>query len=167
MWPQIIYGDGGQSGFNVTNSTLRFNTFSGQGNAANFRNGDPSTGSTSQGRILTVRRGRISTRRSFRIQILPTPERFTKAPSAFGEHRTGAVSQAFSRRTATTLRSRCNTAYLWRLCPARAGGATDLTDHIRSQSTVPIVVAVLLPGSHGRPVIPERFGPERGPGVSS
>jgi hypothetical protein len=42
VWPQIIYGDGGQSGFSVTNSTLRFNTFTGQGNAANFRNGDPS-----------------------------------------------------------------------------------------------------------------------------
>ena len=41
-WPQIIYGDGGQSGFSVTNSNLRFNTFSGQAHAANFRNGDPS-----------------------------------------------------------------------------------------------------------------------------
>jgi hypothetical protein len=40
-WPQIIYGDGGQSGFSATNSTLRFNTFSGQGHAANFRDGDP------------------------------------------------------------------------------------------------------------------------------
>ena len=48
MWPQIIYGDGGQSGFNVANSTLRFNTFSGQANAANFRNGDPSIWVTSQ-----------------------------------------------------------------------------------------------------------------------
>jgi hypothetical protein len=42
VWPQIIYGDGGQSGFSVTNSNLRFNTFSGQGNAANFRNGNSS-----------------------------------------------------------------------------------------------------------------------------
>jgi len=41
VWPQIIYGDGGQSGFSATNSTLRFNTFSGQGHAANFRDGDP------------------------------------------------------------------------------------------------------------------------------
>jgi len=40
-WPQIIYGDGGQSGFNVTNSSLRFNSFSGQGHDANFRNADP------------------------------------------------------------------------------------------------------------------------------
>jgi hypothetical protein len=41
-WPQIIYGDGGQSGFSALNSSLRFNTFTGQANDANFRNGDPS-----------------------------------------------------------------------------------------------------------------------------
>ena len=38
---QEIYGDGGQSGFNSTNDKLRFNTFTGQANDANFRNGDP------------------------------------------------------------------------------------------------------------------------------
>jgi hypothetical protein len=41
-WPQIIYGDGGQSGFSATNSSRRFNTFFGQANDANFQNGDPS-----------------------------------------------------------------------------------------------------------------------------
>jgi hypothetical protein len=41
VWPQIIYGDGGQSGFNVLNDSIRFNTFSGQAHDANFRNGDP------------------------------------------------------------------------------------------------------------------------------
>jgi hypothetical protein len=41
VWPQEIYGDGGQSGFNVVNDSLRFNTFTGQANDANFRNGDP------------------------------------------------------------------------------------------------------------------------------
>ena len=41
VWPQVIYGDGGLSGFNVANDTLRFNTFTGQANDANFRNGDP------------------------------------------------------------------------------------------------------------------------------
>ena len=40
-WPQIIYGDGGQSGFSATNSALRFNTFTGQATDVNFRNGDP------------------------------------------------------------------------------------------------------------------------------
>src|SRR4029450_5008444 len=41
-WPQIIYGDGGQSGFNAANSALRLNTFTGQFSDVNFRNGDPS-----------------------------------------------------------------------------------------------------------------------------
>lgn len=41
VWPQEIYGDGGQSGFNAANDALRFNTFTGQENEANFRNGQP------------------------------------------------------------------------------------------------------------------------------
>jgi hypothetical protein len=41
VWPQEIYGDGGQSGFNAADDGLRFNTFTGQANDANFRNGDP------------------------------------------------------------------------------------------------------------------------------
>jgi len=41
VWPQVIYGDGGQSGFNAANDALRFNTFTGQANDANFRDGDP------------------------------------------------------------------------------------------------------------------------------
>ncbi len=40
VWPQIIYGDGGQSGWNAADSTLRFNSFFGQNHDANFRNGD-------------------------------------------------------------------------------------------------------------------------------
>jgi hypothetical protein len=42
VWPQIIYGDGGQSGFNAANPVLRFNSFTGQFNDVNFQNGDPS-----------------------------------------------------------------------------------------------------------------------------
>ncbi|PYJ64834.1 MAG: hypothetical protein DME76_19305, partial [Verrucomicrobia bacterium] len=38
IWPQIIYGDGGQSGFNVSDSTQRFNTFFANYTDANFRN---------------------------------------------------------------------------------------------------------------------------------
>ena len=41
VWPQIIYGDGGQSGFNTSDGRLRFNTFSGQAHDANFRDGEP------------------------------------------------------------------------------------------------------------------------------
>jgi hypothetical protein len=41
-WSQIIYGDGGQSGFSVSNSAVRFNSFFAQFHDANFHNGDPS-----------------------------------------------------------------------------------------------------------------------------
>jgi hypothetical protein len=41
VWPQIIYGDGGQSGFDVGNSAHRFNTFFSRFTDANFQNGDP------------------------------------------------------------------------------------------------------------------------------
>ena len=40
-WPQVIYGDGGQSGFSSTNSSLRFNSFSSNFHDVNFQNGDP------------------------------------------------------------------------------------------------------------------------------
>src|SRR4029453_12768891 len=40
-WPQKIYGDGGQSGFNVGNPALRFNSFFLNFHDVNFRNGDP------------------------------------------------------------------------------------------------------------------------------
>jgi hypothetical protein len=40
-WNQIMYGDGGLSGFSSTNDAMRVNTFTGQANDANFQNGDP------------------------------------------------------------------------------------------------------------------------------
>ena len=40
-WIQEIYGDGGQSGFNVGNSAQRFNNFFLNYTDANFQNGDP------------------------------------------------------------------------------------------------------------------------------
>jgi hypothetical protein len=40
-WPQIIYGDGGQSGFNPGNTAFRFNSFTSNFHDVNFRNGDP------------------------------------------------------------------------------------------------------------------------------
>jgi hypothetical protein len=39
-WPQRIYGDGGQSGFNVGNPSMRFNSFTGNFHDVNFRGGD-------------------------------------------------------------------------------------------------------------------------------
>ena len=40
-WPQIIYGDGGESGFNVGNPAIRFNQFFLGATDVDFRNGDP------------------------------------------------------------------------------------------------------------------------------
>jgi len=40
-WPQTMYGDGGQSGFDVGNAAFRFNNFYLQYTDANFQNGDP------------------------------------------------------------------------------------------------------------------------------
>ena len=40
-WNQIMYGDGGESGFSSTDDAQRVNTFTGQANDANFQNGDP------------------------------------------------------------------------------------------------------------------------------
>jgi hypothetical protein len=40
-WKQIIYGDGGQGGFNFGDDGIRFNTFFTQATDTNFRGGDP------------------------------------------------------------------------------------------------------------------------------
>ena len=40
-WPQIIYGDGGNSGYDGTNPTWRFNQFTSAFSDSNFENGDP------------------------------------------------------------------------------------------------------------------------------
>jgi hypothetical protein len=56
-WPQIIYGDGGQSGFSVTNSARRFNSFSGQNHDGNFQNADPSKWVVIGGPIVTSPEG--------------------------------------------------------------------------------------------------------------
>jgi hypothetical protein len=56
-WPQIIYGDGGQSGFDASNSHLRFNTFTGQANDVNFQNGNPSKWVIASGPIINSPEG--------------------------------------------------------------------------------------------------------------
>jgi hypothetical protein len=40
-WPQIIYGDGGNAGYDGTNPTWRFNEFTSGFSDSNFENGDP------------------------------------------------------------------------------------------------------------------------------
>jgi len=57
VWPQIIYGDGGQSGFSANNSSFRFNTFTGQANDVNFQDGDPSKWVIATGPIISSPEG--------------------------------------------------------------------------------------------------------------
>jgi hypothetical protein len=54
VWPQIIYGDGGQSGFNVGNSSLRFNSFSGAFHDVNFQNAAPTKWVIASGPIAST-----------------------------------------------------------------------------------------------------------------
>jgi hypothetical protein len=53
VWTGEMYGDGGQSGFGPANDHLRFNTFTGQANDVNFRNGDPTKWVIGSGPIIT------------------------------------------------------------------------------------------------------------------
>ena len=43
-WPQVIYGDGGNAGYDATNATWRFNEFTSSFTDANFKNGDQTSG---------------------------------------------------------------------------------------------------------------------------
>jgi hypothetical protein len=52
LWPQVIYGDGGQSGFSSGDSAKRFNSFTGSTGDVNFRNGDPAYWAISTGPIV-------------------------------------------------------------------------------------------------------------------
>ena len=54
---QEMYGDGGQSGFSAADDGLRFNTFTGQANDVNFRNGDPTKWVVATGVILSSPEG--------------------------------------------------------------------------------------------------------------
>jgi hypothetical protein len=57
VWKQEIYGDGGQSGFNVADDSMRFNTFFGQASDVNFRNGDPTKWVIATGPIVSSPEG--------------------------------------------------------------------------------------------------------------
>jgi len=54
---QEMYGDGGQSGFGPADDSLRVNTFTGQANDVNFRNGDPTKWCVVGGPMITSPEG--------------------------------------------------------------------------------------------------------------
>jgi hypothetical protein len=53
-WPQTMYGDGGQSGFDVGNKKLRFNNFFSPYLDVNFQNGDPTKWVIASGTFFDV-----------------------------------------------------------------------------------------------------------------
>ena len=56
-WNQIIYGDGGQSGFSASDPTHRFNTFVFNFTDVNFQNGDPTKWVIATGPIVASGEG--------------------------------------------------------------------------------------------------------------
>jgi hypothetical protein len=56
-WNQAIYGDGGQSGFNVSNPALKLNSFTGNFHDVNFQNGDPTKWVIASGPIVASGEG--------------------------------------------------------------------------------------------------------------
>ena len=56
-WNQEIYGDGGQSGFNLSNPALRFNSFTSNFHDVNFQNGDPTKWVIASGPIAATEPG--------------------------------------------------------------------------------------------------------------
>jgi hypothetical protein len=52
VWPQIIYGDGGESGFDIGNPAIRFNQFFLGATDTNFQNGDPTKWVVTSGPLL-------------------------------------------------------------------------------------------------------------------
>ena len=86
IWPQIIYGDGGQSGFSVTNSSLRFNSFTGGAHDVNFQNGDPVKWVIASGPIVASGEG-FSPPAQFYVPIVADPN-----PASAGTIFEGALS---------------------------------------------------------------------------
>jgi hypothetical protein len=77
VWPQIIYGDGGQSGFNAANPAIRFNTFFGEATDTNFQNGNPTKWVVTSGPLENSPEGS-----AFYMPIIPDPNP-AKAGSIF------------------------------------------------------------------------------------
>ena len=76
-WPQVIYGDGGQSGFNVGNTAFRFNSFTSNFHDVNFQNGDPVKWVIASGPIVASGESRAVLRSHHRL-ILSARERSSK-----------------------------------------------------------------------------------------
>src|SRR5437764_2358574 len=124
-WQQKIYGDGGQSGFNVGNPALRFNSFFLNFHDVNFRNGNPLKWVIASGPILAS--GESA---QFYTPIIPDPVSagtIFEGSQSVWRTRDWAGNQAFLEANCpefTTSGADPNCGDFVRIGPA---GATDLT----------------------------------------
>ena len=102
-WPQTIYGDGGQSGYDSGNSSIRFMNFYSPYSDENFENGDPTAWVIVSGNFFNCER-----RPERGLGVLPAgdrrsgrrPARSSRASSTSGGPWTTAATRRRSRRTA-------------------------------------------------------------------
>jgi hypothetical protein len=128
VWNQIIYGDGGQSGFSSTNDALRFNTFTGQANDANFRNGDPTKWVIISAPILTSPEGAF-----FYPPVIADPHRSNSGTifqGSFSVWRTQdwGGDRDFLEANCPEFTTSASKAGCGDFVPIGPAGATDLTD---------------------------------------
>ncbi len=126
-WPQIMYGDGGQSGFKVDDSTLRFNTFTGQANDVNFQNGDPTKWVIASGPIITSPEGAL-----FYPPIIADPNPTTAGTIFEGSQSVWRTqdwggNQAFLEANCPEFTTNAATAFCGDFVTIGPSGATDLT----------------------------------------
>jgi hypothetical protein len=72
-WPQTIYGDGGQSGFDVGKPNIRFNNFFSPYTDENFRNGDPTAWVITSGPFFTGLNGAQKEATAFYVPMIADP----------------------------------------------------------------------------------------------
>ena len=179
--PQIIYGDGGNAGYDGTNPTWRFNEFTSGFSDSNFKNGDPEKWVISSAPI--VNSGEAV---AFYWPQVADPNPVTGAHPIFSgaQHvwRTwafGAGTPGRCRRTRTrtspstrpTVRSsRSSAATRTAATTSRMGGPQALTNQpgdLTGTSTAPTAPAARSRGSRGTEPTTERSGRPRRRAASS
>jgi hypothetical protein len=128
VWPQEMYGDGGQSGFSSANSKMRFNTFTSQFNDVNFRDGDPTGWCVATGAIASSPEGSY-----FYTPVIADPNPAnggTIFQGSFSVWRTQdwGGSQAFLEAHCPEFTTSASDPTCGDFVPIGPPGATDLTD---------------------------------------
>lgn len=128
LWPQVIYGDGGQSGFNAANPALRFNSFTGQANDVNFQSGNPAKWVIGTGPIVDSPESSY-----FYAPIIPDPNPAVAGTIFQGSNsvwrtQDWAGSQAYLEANCPEFTTSAADPACGDFTPIGPAGATDLTD---------------------------------------